>query len=160
MGTDVMPTGSPPPKQVLRSLWALCVLVPVICVWGAGCVFLVLTDRSHVIPQVASEWVANSAMAAAPFLALAYWGSCRSLTPQAAHFGRSLAAIGALGTVLTSLFWGAFYYEGYTYWAEHKTSGVPMGSACLMVLSPLIVGAAMVFGLWLFGTLRKEPRHN
>lgn len=150
-----MPTGLPP-KRVLRSLWALCVLVPAICVWGAGCAFLVLTDRPHVIRQVASAWIANSAMTAAPFLALAYWGSCRALNPQPHHFGRSLAAAGALGAVFTFLIWGAFYYEGYTYWAEHRTSGVPMGSACWMVLSPAIVGVAMLVGLWLFGTSRSR----
>lgn len=78
------------------------------------------------------------------------------LRPQADHLGRPLAAAGALGVVCTLLVWGAFYYEGYAYWAEQKTSGVPMGSACMMLLSPAVVGVAMVVGLRLFGASRSR----
>ena len=135
--------------MVVRWTWMLAILMPLVCVWGAGSLFWILTERSHVIPQITGTWVINSAMVAVPFCFLAAW-EARASRVQDDRFCRSFIGAGALGALCTLVFWGAFYYEGYSYWANRKTSGVNMGAACLMLLSPLAVIAVMVVGRWLF----------
>lgn len=144
------------PERVVRWLWVLCLLMPLVCVWGAGSLFMILTERSHVIAQVAEGWIVHSLMVATPFAGLAYWTQCRGPKAPTEHLGRPLAAASVLGVICTTLIWGAFYYASYTYWAEQKDTGVPLGEACVMGISPAVIGGAMVLGLWLFGAKKNR----
>ncbi len=130
--------------------------MPALCIWAAGSLFWTATDRAFVIPQVSGVWVVNSAMVAAPFFGLAWWATGRIRKSQGDQMVRPLLAAAALGVASTGLVWSAFYYEGYTYWAESKATGVNMGSACFMLLSPAIIGVLMTGVLWLLSPSRSR----
>jgi hypothetical protein len=125
-------------------LWSLCLLVPAIWVWAAGCLFWIATDRAFVIPQVVGTFVIHSVIAALPFAALALGATTtKDRTPPLRHRSFFLAASLA-GLATTSALWAWVHYEGYVYWATKYKSGANIGLGLVMCASPLLVGVAML----------------
>ncbi|MFY9343307.1 MAG: hypothetical protein WAT39_12500 [Planctomycetota bacterium] len=136
-------------------LWLLCLVMPLVCVWIGGALFFIASDRAHVIPQLTGVWTFNSALVAAPFALLAMRAAARAKQPAIPGFRRYCIGASGAGMLATFLVWGVFYYEGYTYWAERKTSGANIGLGCFMVFSPILVWLAMFAGGAAFGARRE-----
>lgn len=140
---------------MLRNLWLLCLLMPMVCVWGAGCLFFIAIDRSHVIPQVAGIWMCNSALVAAPFAFLAVRATSAAKQQVSPGISRFYGSASVVGMIVTLLAWGVFYYDGYSYWTEHRTSGANIGMGCFMLVSPVLVAMAMLAGGAAYSAIRR-----
>jgi hypothetical protein len=147
-------------RRTLRYLWLLCVLMPVACVGVAGCLFWIGTDRAFVIPQLTDVWMMHSAIVAAPFVFLAARASSAAKQLTASELRRSFVGASVVGVLVTLVVWGVYYHDGYTYWAERRTSGANIGLGCFMLLSPIVVVIAMLVGRGLFGRAERENGHT
>ena len=128
---------------MLSWLWFLCLAVPLSCVWLGSYLFWHATERPHVFLREPGVLVVQSMLAASPFVFLAWRATSQHRRGVAVSKRRHLRASIA-GLAVTLLFWGYFFWEGYTYWAEKKTSGANIGLGCFMFLSPAIVLLAML----------------
>jgi hypothetical protein len=102
-------------------------------------------------------WV-HTAMVGTPFLLLALYSSGAPRpgpTPGNASPGSGRAAI--LGVLVTCLVWGYYYYDGYAYQRDQRTTGADFGVAFLVLGSPLIVACAMIIGV-ASARLGRRPR--
>src|SRR5689334_17732665 len=115
-----MQTPTASTRRMLWYLWLLCILMPLLCVWVAGSVFWAATQRSWVVAELSGVWMVNSAFVAAPFVLLAIMATtaARHASPT---FHRAFGGASLIGVLATLLLWAVVYFDGYTYWSQHKT---------------------------------------
>jgi len=124
-------------------LWLLCLLMPVSCVWVGAYVFWAATNRAWVFMQEPGVLVFQSALVALPFVLLALHAERRAKNTPLQGVRRSYVRASVAGVAVTLCAWAYYFWDGYTYWAEKKTSGADFGLGCFMLLSPLLVLLAM-----------------
>src|SRR5690606_20443677 len=118
--------------RMIRHLWLLCLLVPLVVVWGLGSLFWLVTDRVDVLGQEVGMMGAQSALAAAPFLLLAL-GATFAGERRVEAARRSLRRATRHGLLASAGLWGYFHFEGYRYWAGNGTGGANIGLGLLML---------------------------
>ena len=124
-------------------LWLLCLLMPVSCAWVGEYVFWAATNRAFVFSQLLGVRLFDSALVALPFVLLALHAEQRAKNTPLQAVRRFYVRASIAGIAVTLCAWAVYFWDGYTYWAQKKTSGANIGLGCFMLLSPLLVLLAM-----------------
>ncbi|HUR21687.1 MAG TPA: hypothetical protein VMZ90_12805 [Vicinamibacterales bacterium] len=132
-------------------LWVLALVVPLLCVVGGDWLFANLTARPGRFMREPDVSMMQSIIVALPFVFLAGVAPLQ-LRRHPAAGPRALALAAAIGFVVTAAIWGMYYYDGYLYWKNGRTSGANIGAGLLMLASPVIVGLLMTLAFRLSPT--------
>jgi hypothetical protein len=123
-------------------LWALCGVVPGICVWGGGLVTLYALERMDKLPNVVDLWIVSSALVALPFVTVAMLWSRLSSMEVVSERGRFVRAAWS-GVGINACVWTWMYCSVYEQLVAGASGGADIILGIIVLANPVVVGATM-----------------
>jgi hypothetical protein len=134
---------------VLVALWSAVFIVPLAAIWLGGILVRAATNNEVVFIRQQGGVALQSVLVAAPFFLMALIATFDLRDNDSPNLRLAYLVALGVGTALSLLIFGIYYYDGYLLWRAGGTGTPATWLNMLLVVSPLISGGGMALSYWL-----------